>query len=48
MIELGKKQELIIKRIKNFGAYLGCEGETGDILLPTKYIPEGCREGDTV
>lgn len=48
MIELGKKQELIIKRIKNFGAYLGCEGEKGDILLPTKYIPEGCQEGDTV
>lgn len=48
MIELGRKQFLTIKRIKNFGVYLGCEGEEGDVLLPSKYVPEGCQVGDNI
>ncbi len=48
MIELGKKQILIIKRIKSFGVYLGCEDEDNTILLPVKYVPEGSKEGDHI
>lgn len=48
MIELGRKQSLIIKRIKNFGVYLGCDGYDGDVLLPSKYVPEGAGVGDTM
>lgn len=48
MIELGRKQSLNIKRIKSFGVYLGCEGEDGDVLLPSKYVPEGVASGDAI
>lgn len=48
MIELGKKQILTVKKLKNFGVYLGCEGEDNNILLPMKYVPEGCQEGDSI
>lgn len=48
MIELGKKQTLIIKRQKNFGVYLGCEDQEQEVLLPAKYVPEGSMEGDAV
>lgn len=46
MVELGDYNELEIAREVDFGVYL--TSEDGDILLPTKYIPEGARVGDTV
>ena len=48
MIELGKRQKLIVVNIKPHGAYLG---ETGDaaadarVLLPAKQVPEGAAKG---
>lgn len=48
MIELGKRQILTVKKMKNFGVYLGCEDEENSILLPMKYVPEGCQEGDAI
>ena len=46
MVELGDYNELEIAREVDFGVYL--TSEDGDILLPTKYIPEGARVGDKV
>jgi len=51
MIELGKKQKLFVKRIKEFGVYLGEQDVTDtneDILMPAKYVPEGLQVGDGV
>ena len=46
MVELGDYNELEIAREVDFGVYL--TSEDGDILLPSKYIPEGARVGDRV
>ncbi|MBC5993655.1 CvfB family protein [Pontibacter cellulosilyticus] len=46
MVELGDYNELEIAREVDFGVYL--TSEDGDILLPTKYIPEGAQVGDRV
>ncbi|MDD3339666.1 MAG: S1-like domain-containing RNA-binding protein [Lachnospiraceae bacterium] len=51
MIELGKKQELVIVRKVDFGVYLGETveaGETERVLLPIKQVPEGAQVGDAV
>lgn len=49
MIELGKVQTLTVKRVKEFGVYLGesAEGETA-VLLPQKQVPEGTGPGDEI
>ena len=44
--QLGRRQELPILRFVSVGAYL--DGGLQDILLPTKYIPIGAKEGDLV
>lgn len=44
-IELGRMNRLTVVRSVNFGMYLD-GGETGDILLPSRYVPKGCRIGD--
>lgn len=44
-IELGKMNRLTVARAVDFGMYLD-GGDTGDILLPSRYVPEGCRIGD--
>lgn len=44
--QLGRRQELPILRFVSVGAYL--DGGLQDILLPTKYIPTGAKEGDLV
>lgn len=47
MIQLGKIQNLVIQRIKEFGVYLGEPGETGQsVLLPKKQVPDGAGAGD--
>ncbi len=44
-IELGKFNRLEVIKEVDFGVYLD-GGEGGEILLPTRYVPEGCRIGD--
>ena len=44
-IELGKLNTLSVVKEVEFGMYLD-GGEEGEILLPTRYVPEGCQVGD--
>lgn len=48
MLELGRVQTLSIKRIKEFGVYLGEENSDAAVLLPKKQVPEGAKVGDSV
>lgn len=47
MVKIGSINRLIIKRKREYGAHLD-GGESGDILLPKKYIPEKCKPGDDI
>lgn len=44
-IELGKLNALKVMKEIDFGMYLDGGGE-GEILLPSRYIPEDCKSGD--
>ena len=44
-IELGKFNQLEVVKEVDFGVYLD-GGEEGEILLPTRYVSEGCQVGD--
>ncbi len=44
-IELGKQNVLEVVKTVDFGVYLD-GGEEGEILLPTRYVPEECNIGD--
>lgn len=44
-IQLGKYNRLEVVKEVDFGVYLN-GGEDGEILLPTRYVPEGCKPGD--
>lgn len=44
-IELGRFNELEVVKQVDFGMYLD-GGEEGEILLPARYVPEGCKVGD--
>ena len=44
-IELGKFNRLKVVKFVDFGMYLD-GGEEGEILLPARYVPEGCEIGD--
>lgn len=44
-IELGKFNTLKVVKEVDFGMYLD-GGEEGEILLPSRYVPEGCRPGE--
>lgn len=47
MIELGRKQELEVLRVKEFGVYLGNASQPeSSVLLPKKQVPEGTNTGD--
>lgn len=51
MIELGKKQELTVAKLVDFGVYLGeteNAGEKETVLLPKKQVPEGTKKGDKI
>ncbi len=49
MIELGKIQDLVVQRDKEFGVYLGeSESSETSVLLPKKQVPEGTKTGDTL
>ena len=48
MIEIGKKQKLIVAKTVDFGVYLAEDKNAGQedrVLLPAKQAPEGTREG---
>ena len=47
MIQLGKRNDMKVLRMVDFGAYLDA-GDIGEILLPNRYVPEGCKVGDKV
>lgn len=47
MAEIGRINTLTVKRMRDYGAHLD-GGETGDIILPKKYVPKECRPGDKV
>ena len=42
---LGKYNQLEVVKTVDFGVYLN-GGDDGEILLPSRYVPEGCRPGD--
>lgn len=46
-IELGKYNTLRVVKEVDFGLYLD-GGEEGEILLPSRYVPQGCKAGDTL
>ncbi len=47
MLELGKKQRLVIVRKVEFGVYLAEEGNLDErVLLPKKEVPAGAEAGD--
>lgn len=51
MIEIGKKQKLIVAKTVDFGVYLAEDKNAGQedrVLLPAKQVLEGTREGDTL
>lgn len=47
MITLGNYNTLRIVKKVDFGLYLD-GGENGEILLPTRYVPDGCAVGDEI
>ena len=44
-IRLGKYNQLEVVKEVDFGVYLNGD-EDGEILLPKRYVPEGCKPGD--
>lgn len=49
MLNLGRKQKLIMVKKVEFGVYLAESREAGEkerVLLPAKQVPEGLKEGD--
>jgi predicted RNA-binding protein (virulence factor B family) len=47
MAILGKMNPLKVVKIVDFGVYLDGASD-GEILLPTRYVPENCQVGDTL
>ena len=45
-IKLGKLNHLKVVKEVDFGVYLDGGEEAGEILLPTRYVPHGCKPGD--
>ena len=46
-VKLGKYNQLEIVKKVDFGVYLN-GGNDGEILLPSRYVPEGCQPGDVL
>ncbi|MDP3695726.1 MAG: S1-like domain-containing RNA-binding protein, partial [Desulfocapsaceae bacterium] len=47
MAQIGRINKLTVKSTRDYGVHLD-GGESGDILLPTRYVPENCQVGDEV
>ena len=48
MIELGKTNTLTVVKSVDFGLYLDGGPEIGNILLPSRYVPQGTNIGDAL
>lgn len=50
MIEIGKKQRLIVVKLVDFGVYLNetVDAIDGNVLLPRKQVPKGAKRGDEI
>lgn len=50
MIEIGKKQKLIVVKLVDFGVYLNetPDAREGNVLLPRKQVPKGTGRGDEI
>ena len=46
-IRLGEMNTMKVVKEVDFGMYLD-GGDEGEILLPARYVPEGCKPGDTL
>ena len=46
MLNIGTYNELVVERKVDFGLYLNPKAE--EVLLPSKYVPEGTRIGDRI
>lgn len=46
-IKLGRYNQLEVVKAVDFGVYLN-GGDDGEILLPTRYVPDGCKPGDVL
>ena len=44
-IKLGEYNRMTVVKKVDFGMYLD-GGDEGEILLPQRYVPEGCKPGD--
>lgn len=47
-IELGRMNRLKVVKTVDFGVYLDGGEQAGEILLPSRYVPENCQPGDEV
>ena len=47
MAQIGRINTLTVKGRRDYGVHLD-GGDSGDILLPTRYVPENCQPGDEV
>lgn len=47
MLQIGQKNQLKVLKILSLGAFLDAEDQ-GEILLPTREMPESCKVGDYV
>jgi len=45
-IKLGEMNHLKVVKTVDFGVYLDGGEQAGEILLPARYVPEGCQPGD--
>jgi len=48
MIKLGKYQTLLVSHAVDFGVYLHEEGDSKEVLLPARYVPDGLNPGDSI
>ena len=46
-VKLGKYNQLEVVKAVDFGVYLN-GGDDGEILLPSRYVPEECKPGDVL
>lgn len=46
-VKLGKYNQLEVVKSVDFGVYLD-GGDDGEILLPTRYVPDNCKPGDVL
>jgi hypothetical protein len=47
MAQIGRINKLAVKRIRDYGIRLD-GGESGEIILPKRYVPKNCRPGDEI